>query len=517
MSSELIINSSPSGTRIALLENKKLVEYHIEEHSKQFHVGDIYLGKVTKLLPGLNASFIDIGSERYGFLHYFDMGPQFRSLQKFIEYTLSGKNQSSNLENFPLEREIEKTGKMTELLHKNQTVLVQILKEPISSKGPRLSCEISIPGRFLVLVPFTNFITISKKIFEFEERKRLKQVVSAINKRNFGIIIRTLAENKSVSELETDLKNLYQKWDEGVANLQQATSGNKVIGELDRTSSILRDMLNSDFDSIMTDDEEMFEDTKSFIHQIAPEKENIVKLHNSKVKIFESFGIEKQIKASFGKSVVLPGGGYLIFEHTEALHVIDVNSGVKSNSDDSQELTALNVNLDAAREIARQLRLRDIGGIIVVDFIDMKDPRNRHELQNTMLNELAKDRTQSKILPVSKFGLMQITRQRVRPETFIKTAEVCPTCNGTGNILPSILISDEIENNLQHILLEQNEKNLTLTIHPFLFAFFTSGWFSKQLRWFFHYFRWVKLVSDTSCPINQYTFTNSKGEIIEVK
>ncbi|MCG8389264.1 MAG: Rne/Rng family ribonuclease [Cytophagales bacterium] len=517
MSSELIINSTQNGCRIALLKDKSLVEYHNEEEGNQFTVGDIYLGTVRKVVQGLNAAFIDIGYEKDAFLHYLDLGPKFSSLQAFSKQALNKKNASSKLESFKIRPDIDKHGKITDILSRNQLIPVQVVKEPISTKGPRLSCELSIAGRYLVLVPFANNVNVSKKIVSSEERKRLLRLVSSIKPENFGVIIRTVAQGKDVKELDADLRNLVDIWKNGVKKLKVAKPREKVIGEMNKASAILRDVLNESFDNIFIDDKEIFEEVKSYIKTIAPDKEKIVKTFNGKAKIFEHFGIERQIKSAFGQSVSLKRGGYLIIEHTEALHVIDVNSGNKSNKEEGQEATALSVNIEAAKEIARQLRLRDMGGIIVVDFIDMKKAENKRLIYKTIKDEMASDRSKFTVLPLSKFGLMQITRQRVRPEMNITTREVCPTCQGTGKISASILVSDQIERNVDYLLQKQNEKAVTVVLHPFIYAYFTKGIFSKRVSWFTRYFKWVNLIQDSSMAITEFKFFNKLGEEIEVE
>jgi ribonuclease G len=517
LSNELLINSAQKGTRIALLKNRRLVECHFEDHaSGNFTVGDIYLGTVKKVVPGLNAAFIDLGYEKDAFLHYLDLGPQIRSLNKYVKLVQSNPKMGPKLAKFKQEPDIEKDGKIANVLTKNQNILVQIVKEPISSKGPRLSCEISLAGRYIVLVPFSNVISVSKKITEKDERNRLVRLLTSIKPENFGIIIRTVAEGKDVAELDRDLKNLVKNWDDGFQALTTAKPKDKIIGELGRTSSILRDMLNESFDSILVDTQDAYDEIKSYIKTIAPDKEKIVRLHNGKQKLFEVAGIEKQLKTLFGKSVSLPGGGYLIIEHTEALHVIDVNSGNKSNVESDQERTALNVNLEAAKEIARQLRLRDMGGIIVVDFIDMKRPENRKLLYEKMREEMKDERAKHVILPLSKFGILQITRQRVRPEINIATLENCPTCNGTGKINASILVSDTIESSIEFLLTKQNEKNISLVVHPYLEAYFTKGFPSRRARWYLKYKKWVKIQQDTSMGITEFRFRNENGGDIEI-
>lgn len=516
MSSELVISASQKGTRIGLLQDKRLVEYHVEESESSFTVGDIYLGTVKKLVTGLNAAFVDIGYEKDAFLHYHDLGANINSLTKLTKDVIAKRVPSGKLDNFKMEPEIDKLGKIDKILLKNQPILVQVVKEPISTKGPRLSCDISIAGRYAVLVPFANAVNISKKITDKAERTRLHRLMSSVRPANFGIIVRTVAANKDVDDLERDIKTSVQKWEDGMKLLRDAKPCDRIIGEMNRASSILRDLLNDSFDSITVDTQEMYDDTRHFIQTIAPDKEKLLKLHNGKNKLFEQLGLEKQIKSLFGRSVSLPNGGYLIIEHTEALHVVDVNSGNKSNNEGSQEDTALHTNLEAAKEIARQLRLRDMGGIIVIDFIDMRKAEHKKQLFDVIREEMKGDRSKFTVLPLSKFGLMQITRQRVRPEINIVTREVCPTCHGTGTIQPSILISDTIETNLDYLLTKQNEQKVTLVLHPYLHAYFTQGFPSARLKWLFKHKAWVNILKDSSLALSDFKFRDQYGEEIEI-
>ena len=515
MSNELIINSTQKGCRIALLKNKQLVEFHQESDGNQFNVGDIYLGTVKKVVQGLNAAFIDIGYEKDAFLHYLDLGPQVQSLNKYTKLSLGKNNATPKLTGFKHEPDINKLGKISQVLTKNQKILVQVVKEPISTKGPRLSCELSIAGRYLVLVPFSKAVNVSKRIGDAKERKRLSRLISSIKPENFGVIIRTVAEGKDIRELDKDLSNLTQIWMDGMKNLKDAQPRDKVIGEMNRANSILRDVLNESFDSIVVDEKELYDEIRSYVNKIAPDREKILKLYQNKVKVFESFNVEKQLKTSFGKSVTVANGGYLIIEHTEALHVVDVNSGNKSNQEDNQEMTALKVNLEAASEVARQLRLRDMGGIIVVDFIDMRKAENRKKVYDRIKEEMKDDRSKHTVLPLSKFGLLQITRQRVRPELNIATREVCPTCNGTGKITAAISIADQIEKTLDHVLTGQNDKKITVTLHPYIYAYYTRGIISKRVKWYFKYMKWVNLIEDSSLALTEYSVLNSMGETIE--
>ena len=463
MNKELIINAAPQGVEIALLEDKKLVELHNEKSDARFAVGDLYLGKVKKLIPGLNAAFVDVGFEKDAFLHYTDLSPYVKSLLKFTSLCISDKSeQDLEFSKFTIEPEIIKTGKINEVMGGKPNILVQILKEPSAAKGPRLSCELSLPGRFVVLTPFNDIVAVSRKIHSSEERKRLQKIVEAIKLKNFGVIVRTAAEGKNTAELHEDLSALVEMWKSIQRNLKGAVAPAKILSEQTKTNSILRDLLNEDFNKIVINDKNIFSDTKSYIQKIAPEKADIVSFYNNGSPIFDSFGITKQVKSSFGKTVNLDSGAYLIIEHTEALHVIDVNSGYKSVSN-NQEQNALETNLEAAEEIARQLRLRDLGGIIVVDFIDMKLPDNKRKLMEKMDEFMAPDRAKHAVLPISKFGIMQITRQRMKPEMNINTQEVCPSCNGTGKISSTLLLEDEIEKNLSYLITHKNSNCLLYT------------------------------------------------------
>ncbi|MBT8260952.1 MAG: ribonuclease E/G, partial [Bacteroidia bacterium] len=396
MNKELIIRSSSNAVDFALLKDGKLIELQRDEDDNKFSVGDVFIAKTRKSVQGLNAAFVNVGYEKDAFLHYHDLGPQLPSLLKFVKRVSTGKLKDYSLKNFPFEKDIEKNGKISEVLKQNQSVLVQIVKEPISTKGPRISSEISIAGRYIVLVPFSDRISISQKIESKEEKDRLKRLVKSITPKGFGVIVRTVAEGKKVAELDQDLQNLLSRWTAMCKKLNKAHLPSKVLGEMNKASSILRDIFNDTFTSIIVDDEELYFQIKDYVQKIAPKKESIVKLYQSNVPIFEKHGIERQIKTSFGKTVSTAKGAYLVIEHTEALHVIDVNSGNRSNKSTSQEETALEVNLLAATEVARQLRLRDMGGIIVVDFIDMAKADNRRALFNHLREEMKDDRAKHK-------------------------------------------------------------------------------------------------------------------------
>lgn len=507
MSLELVVDVRVNGIWLALLRDGKLIELHEEQGNTDFAVGDIYLGKVRKVVPSLNAAFVDVGYDKDAFLHYLDLGPQFNSLNKFTKDTLRGKQGVADLLYFKTEKDILKEGKINDVVSSSAPILVQVAKEPISSKGPRLCAEITLAGRYLVLVPFSEKVSISQKIKDSKERDRLKDLIEAIRPKNFGVIIRTVAENKKIEELDQDLKKLLDKWRTMHANVKTATPPKRVLGELDKTTSILRDMLNGDFTHIHVNDGATFDELKEYIHGIAPDKEKILKLYDGKLPIFEKFGINKQIKTLFGKKVPLPSGGYLIIEHTEAMHVIDVNSGNRKGAD-GQENNALLTNMEAAEEIARVLQLRDMGGIICIDFIDMHDRANNKTLYEHLRAVMKNDRAKHNILPPSKFGVVEITRQRVRPETDINTSETCPTCKGTGEVQASILFAEEIENNLRYLITERKLKGIALQVHPYLESHFKRGLISRQLKWFFEYKMWIPVRGVTAYNLLQYAFTD---------
>ncbi len=514
MNKELVIHANTSGIDIALLEDKKLVEIHNDKMDANFGVGDLYLGKVKKIIPGLNAAFVDVGFEKDAFLHYTDLSPYVRSILKFTQLCQQDKlGNDFDFSKFEIEPEIVKSGKISEVLNGRPNILVQILKEPIAAKGPRLSCEISLPGRYVVVTPFNNIVAVSKKILSGDERRRLQKIIEAIRPANLGVIVRTAAEGKKTAELHDDLLQLIETWKKIQQTLKGAEAPAKILSEEDKTTSILRDLLNEDFNAIITNDRNVYNDTKSYIQKIAPHKAGIVSLHQNGVPLFDQMGITKQVKASFGKTVNLNSGAYLIIEHTEALHVIDVNSGYKSVSN-SQEENALGTNLEAAREIARQLRLRDIGGIIVIDFIDMKLPENRRRLQEAMDEFMKADRAKHAVLPISKFGLMQITRQRMRPEVNIITAENCPSCNGTGKVSSTLLLVDEIEKKLEYLVSHQH-KNLTLHVHPFLYSHLTKGIFSLRYKMSRKYKIRLKLQKENGYPLTDFHFFDAQGEQIK--
>ena len=504
---DLIINVSESEVSLALLEDKHLIELNNEKRNIQFSVGDIYLGKVKKIMPGLNAAFVNVGHEKDAFLHYLDLGAQFKTHQRYYNIALQKQGKVSSVHRFKMEPCINKAGKITDILTLGQTVVVQITKEPISTKGPRLSSEISLAGRNLVLIPFSDRVSVSSKIESQEEKIRLRTIIQSIKPRNYGIIVRTAAEGKKVAALDAELRDLMKKWESAFHALKKKPKEPRMfIGEMNRTSTILRDMLNDTFTGIHINDATFAEDIRLYIKDIAPEKTKIVKLYKDTVPIFDHFGINKQIKSLFGRTISIKRGAYLIIEHTEALHVIDVNSGNRIRTENNPDSNAFEVNMAAAAEIARQLRLRDIGGIIIVDFIDMQTAEQKLLLFEKMKELMSSDRARHSILPLTKFGIMQITRQRVRPEMKIVTNEKCPVCRGTGEAKPTILFVDELERTLAFIIDKIKTRKIILNVHPFVAAYLKKGLLPIFIRWNFKFRISLKVQAATSYHMLEYHF-----------
>lgn len=513
MSNELIIQKNSSGIDIALLTEKKLTELHRESADSSFQVGDFYLGKIKKISPALNAAFVDIGAEKDGFLTYFDLGPNVNSLKKFTKMVMEG-GRTVDFDKFKLEPPTVKTGKITQAFRSGEKVLVQILKEPIANKGPKITCDISLAGRFFVLVPFSNQVSISRKIGSPEEKKRLKDLAYSLKPENHGIIIRTVAEGVDIADLDADLRALLKKWDTMVSQLLKAKPASLVLGEGNRIQTVLRDILNDSFTQIVVNDQVLFNEIKAYLQRISPQSEKILKLHQGKVGVFEQFGINKQILQLFGKSVPFSAGAYLVIEHTEALHVIDVNSGNTSFDPSNRAENVLKVNLEAVNEIARQIRLRDMGGIIVIDFIDMKDPKHRSQLFSNLREAMKPDKAKHTILPMSKFGLVQMTRERVRPQLEISTTEICPSCNGSGRIENSVQLLDRLENNVVYLWENMNHKNLTLRAHPMVISYIKNGYPSMRMKWWRKYKRWLKLTPEPSFFVTRLEFQDADGHPI---
>ncbi len=515
---ELVLNATRDGLEIALVEDRRLVEYHVERENSRFNVGDIHLGRVRKINPGLNAAFVDVGHEKDAFLHYTDLGPRFRTLYNFVQRGVKGSLRGAHLKGFRVEDELVKTGKMNQVLQKGQQVLVQVLKEPISSKGPRITSEISLPGRYIVMTPFNGSIGVSRRITASGERKRLLSLLESIAPPNWGVIARTAAEGVGVAELHEDVNRILAQWETIIGNLKGAKPRDVVFSETRKVNALIRDLLSRPFSRIVVNDGAVAEELRRTLEEGQAGSGKIVHHYTGKKPIFDALDVTKQIKGSFGETVSLRSGAYLVIQHTEALHVIDINSGPKIARRTDQDENALKVNLETAEEVARQLRLRDLGGIIIVDFIDMRNPDHKKQVYKAMKDHMKEDRAKHAILPLSKFGLMQITRQRVRPEVNIVTQEKCPSCGGTGKVESTVLLVDEIEHKLDYLMALAGRHEIHLHAHPFVAAYLRRGlWRSVRFGWFRRWRRWVRVHPDLALPITEYRFTDAAGEEIRTE
>lgn len=518
MRSDLIVDVQPKEVSIALTEEGRLVSLQKESRDITYAVGDIYLAKVKKLMPGLNAAFVNVGYEKDAFLHYLDLGSQFSSYSSFLTKALDRKERKTpSLSDMQLLPDIDKHGSIADVLTPGQELLVQIVKEPISSKGPRLTTEITLTGRYMVLIPFGDKVSISQKIKTSEEKMRLRQLMESIRPKNFGVIIRTSAEGKRVAELIHELKTLVRYWEETIEKARSSSAPALVFQEESRIVGVLRDIFNPEFESVQVNDEETYRQISDYVSLIAPERKEIVQLYKKDEPIFDHFSITKQIKSSFGKTVSFKSGAYIIIEHTEALHVIDVNSGNRSKAASDQESNALEVNLRAADEIARQLRLRDMGGIIVIDFIDMAKAEHRQKLYEHMREIMQKDRARHNILPLSKFGLMQITRQRVRPALDIVTTETCPSCFGKGQVQPSLLFTDTLKEKLHYLIEDLKVSDFIMYVHPFVDAYLKKGLLSPYRRWRMELGRKFRILPDQSLAYLEYKVLDKSHNEIDIK
>ena len=517
MRSELVVDVQPQEVSIALLEDGRLMSLQKEKRDVKFAVGDIYYGRIKKLMPGLNAAFVDIGSEKDAFLHYLDLGSQFSSFNTFVQETLAEPQKAEPITKVKLQQDLDKQGSISTTLTVGQKIVVQVAKEPISTKGPRLTTELTFTGRYMVLIPFSNKVSISQNIKSTQEKMRLRQLVESIRPKNFGVIIRTSAEDKRVAELNNEMSTLMKCWDDMVEKLKKSEMPALLHEEDSRAVGVIRDLFSPSFESIHVNDAEVYSQIYNYVSLIAPERKETVKLYAKDEPIFDSFNVTKQIKSSFGKAVSFKSGAYIIIEHTEALHVIDVNSGNRNKNAENQEENAIDVNLRAADEIARQLRLRDMGGIIVIDFIDMNTAEHRQKLYDHMREVMANDRARHNILPLSKFGLMQITRQRVRAALDIETLETCPSCYGKGLVQPSILFTDRLREKLDYVVNTLGKQDFVLYVHPYVYAYIKQGLFSSIYRkWRGEFGKKFKVVANQALAFLEYKFIDSDRKEIDV-
>ena len=512
---DLIVDVGATEVRLALMENHRLIELNRESsQGHEFTVGDVLLGRVKKIMPALNAAFVDIGDSKEAFIHYLDLGLYFTAFDTFVRQSNPNRDLGDLYSGMKLGPILAKEGRIEDHLKVGQMLVVQIVKEPISTKGSRLTAEISLAGRNIVLLPFAEKVSISQKISSKEERKRLETLVKSILPKNYGAIIRTASEGKNAAILVAELRSLIEKWEGSWKKIASNKGIMPLFSEYSKTTTVLRDLLNDSFSNVYVNDEKTYEETRNYISMISPEQEKIVRLYEGKEPIFDHFEVTRQIKSSFGKVVPMKQGAYLVIETTEALNVIDVNSGIRAKTND-QEANTFEVNKLAAEEIARQLRLRDMGGIVIVDFIDMETQEHRNELYKYMVELMESDRSKHTVLPLTKFGLMQITRHRIRPVTEINTMEQCPLCHGTGKITSTVVIDEQIERKIAYYVEEKGKKDLTLKVSPILGSYITRGLNSFCRKWRRKYKCKLKVVESTDCSILQNDFYDENGEALD--
>lgn len=519
MESKLILNVSPEDIEIALLEDSALVEYAKESRAATFAVGNIYIAKVKKLLPGLNAAFVEMGYEKEGFLHYLDLGANFHTIDDFLDKLPTGRGRTPSMNKVTFTQETPKSGLITNVLKVGQEILVQVTKEPISTKGPRLTAEISIAGRSIVLIPFAKKVNVSQKIVDNKERNRLKKAVNSVKPQNYGAIVRTVAEGKDASELKSEMEVLVRRWEDALRRIQKNRKNSPalILEEVSRAQAVLRDHFNRGFESIVVNDKDVYEELKAYIGLIEPSKTGIVKYYDDEAPIFDVYNITKQLKSSFGRVVPFKKGAYLVIDHTEALHVIDVNSGIRLQKEGGdQENSAFEVNMLAVDEVAHQMRLRDMGGIVIIDLIDMHNQVHKDTVYNRMVELLENDSAKHNVLPLTKFGLMQITRQRVRPVSYVNTLEPCPVCGSVGRIHSSLLFTDMLERKVAFVFETLKLKHATLFVHPYVYAYMKQGFPSILLRLRFRYPFKLKVIPNHNFEYLQYKFIDAEGNEVDV-
>ncbi|MFO7798624.1 Rne/Rng family ribonuclease [Rhodohalobacter sp.] len=518
MKNQIIIHSSGNQTRVALLENKELAQLFIESEENQRTVGDIYLARVHKVMSGIRAAFIDVGMEKDAFLHFSDAGDHLGDYIKMMNGPKSiSKDANKELQKFDKLSNNEKQILAGKLLQNNQRVLVQIVKEPIGSKGPRVSTDITIAGRFLVLIPMGNYIAISKKINSGRERRRLKKIAGDMLPDGFGVIIRTVAQGQDKESLEDDMRTVLKKWERILNKLESAKPPTLLYKDLDITESLIRDLFAKQYDRVLIDDYQLYKSIKSYVSQIAPKMLPSVELYKGKDHIFDHVNIAHDVNSIFSPRVRMPSGGYLIFEQTEAMYVVDVNSGPYA-AKEKQEDNSLKTNLEAAREIAKQLRLRDIGGIIVVDFIDLRHDKNRKKIYDELKKEFKKDRAKTNVIGMSDFGLIQITRQRIRPSVVNSVSKVCPTCGGSGSVVSQDTIVTDIESWISKFKYSTEYRAVDIYINPYLRSYLTRGLFSLRFKWMMKYKLKISFIPDETISLNEFkaTLSGSDLEITDV-
>ena len=525
MNKKIIMNSTLNEVRVAITENEKLAEFYIELPDKEKYVGNIYLGKVNRIVQGINASFINIGLKQDAFLHFSDIdesleltsvitdeeedddgGPPLDRKTAVALRKTPPKTSKKNLPTF----KTKSSGQVKINLKPNQDVIVQVVREAYGTKGVKVTTKIALPGRFVVLLPFDNMLGVSKKISSYQERKRLRKIARKTLPEGFGCIIRTVAQGQSDEELRNDWENLLTIWHDIEEQVRKSKSPTLLYQDLQLTSSVIRDLFNSDIDKLIVDSKKIYKEIFTYLKDSSPDMLDKVQLYTGKKPIFDTFGIEEDLKSTYKRKVQLPSGGSIVIDQTEAMFVIDVNSG--RSTENEQEKNAMKTNLEACREIARQLRLRDIAGMIIIDYIDMAKSSNRKKIYSEMKKELSKDRAKSVVYPVTQLGLIQITRQRISQNIVEKTSDICPMCSGSGRITSKIVLLNSIERWLRNFRAKSKEFRLILEVNPHIAEYLTEGTISRLSKMMIKYFVKIKVQQNHLIPIDEFKFISAKNQ-----
>lgn len=528
----ILISSAINENRIAILEDGKLAEYFVETPDKEKYVGNIYLGRITRILPSLNAAFVDIGLKQNAFLHFSDVDERFRQIIWEEENESNSINDNLTTEDSVI-KEIDslldnlngKNGKNrsnkkkvdNNVIHlnlhldikENQLIPVQVIREPFANKGVKVTTKISIPGRYLVLVPDFKIIGVSRKIHSPQERRRLRSLAAKITNKEFGCIIRTAAVGKDEEDFETDWAKLKLTWEKIQRKISNSKEPTLLYKDMELTTSIIRDLFRNDVDKVVVDSKKLYKEILEYLEDYSPEFLERLELYKGKTSLFDYYQIEKDIELTKQRKVPLPSGGSIVIDQTEAMFIIDVNSG-KLVSEATQEINAFKTNMEAVNEIARQIRLRDLAGIIIVDFIDMHDPINKKKIYYAMRRAMKKDRAKAVVFPLTELSLMQITRQRINLNISEKVTEVCPLCKGLGRIPTKAEVMTQIERWLKNFKSKAKEFRLRLYVHPHIAEYLTEGNISKLTKLMLKYFVRIKLVIDDSLAIDQFRFESVK-------
>jgi|TARA_B110000196_G_scaffold306001_1_gene304166 ribonuclease G len=510
MKKEIYISESMGESRIAIIEDSTLVEVYVEKQDKARMVGNIYKGQVENVLPGMQAAFVDIGYDINAFLPFSEIeNPAYLAdIDESDQKASRGKNgQHRNRKKYQDNINVD--------LKSGQDIYVQVIKEAFAGKGPRVTTEIALPGRLLVLVPNAKYIGISKKIWDKYERRRLKKIVSSLKDKEMGVIVRTVAEGKSEESLKNDFSMLLDNWEKLESKSKRSKGTTLIYEDLETASSVIRDLFTPDISKILIDSKKMYRKLQSYVEEVSPNMANRLEHYKEKQPLFESMGFESELDKLLRPKVWMKSGAYLIIEKTEAMVVVDVNSGRFVGKKNHEE-NSLKINIETCREVARQLRLRDLSGLVVIDFIDMKEESNRRKVYYELRKELKKDRAKVAVSPISEFGLLEMTRQRIRLSLLDSMSEECPTCHGAGRIMSKETLITRIDHWLRRYKTKHRSLKLKLELHPEIAGFMKDN--KKALRGLmWQNFTYISIDANPEIARDEFRFLNTKNGQEEIE